>query len=257
MRPIPALTPLMIVFSLLAPFAGMPLSSAEGCILAPAFQELHDRIPSVVGSCTGDATSDSVTGDALQATTNGLLVRRAVDNRVSFTDGAMTWIDGPCGLQSRPNDERFPWELGGGCGPASLAPAFDPETFACVNVPPITIDRSWQTSAPRGVPGPVRPGEIIQLGLRNKFANAGEVHAVSARVIAPDQSSTTAATLLRETVWAYVLYPNDFPGARPLAPGIFTVVWETDGGFIACDGFVVTGYSAEDGPFAGVWPAVG
>lgn len=27
-----------------------------------------------------------------------------------FTDGSTTWINGPYGLQARPNDARFPWE---------------------------------------------------------------------------------------------------------------------------------------------------
>src|SRR5204863_3884925 len=49
-------------------------------------------------------------GDALQSTAGGMLVWRKVDNWTAFTDGATTWINGPFGVQSRPNDQRFDWE---------------------------------------------------------------------------------------------------------------------------------------------------
>jgi hypothetical protein len=39
-----------------------------------------------------------------------LLVWRAADNWTAFTDGASTWINGPLGIQSRPNSQRFVWE---------------------------------------------------------------------------------------------------------------------------------------------------
>jgi len=35
---------------------------------------------------------------------------RKADNWTAFTNGAMTWINGPVGVQSRPNDLRFDWE---------------------------------------------------------------------------------------------------------------------------------------------------
>ena len=63
----------------------------------------------MVGQCTGDE-SHAANGDALQTTTGGLLVWRKADNWTAFTDGATTWINGPAGIQSRPNNQRFPWE---------------------------------------------------------------------------------------------------------------------------------------------------
>ncbi len=118
-------------------------------------------------------------------------------------------------------------------------PAFDPAAFTCPGVPSPAIDREWQVSAPRGQPGPVRPGEVVELGLRNKFGAEGESYFAGARVIAPDGVSYVATASLSADAWAYVHYPGDFAGAVPLAPGVYTVVWEIDGGFIACDGFVV------------------
>ena len=54
-------------------------------------------------------------GDGLQETTawhgkGGLLVWRKSDNWTAFTDGSTTWVNGPYGVQRRPNAERFAWE---------------------------------------------------------------------------------------------------------------------------------------------------
>jgi hypothetical protein len=72
--------------------------------------------PPIVGDCTDDESYDAATGDAVQHTTahhgnGGLLVWRKADNWTAFTDGAITWLNGPNGLQSRPNaGPLFPWE---------------------------------------------------------------------------------------------------------------------------------------------------
>src|SRR3954447_20017622 len=94
------------------------LAAPRGALALPApctftlgFQALHDRIPTIVGDCTADAAYGA-TGDALQPTTHGLLVWRKTDNWTAFTDGSTTWINGPYGVQSRPNDQRLSWELG-------------------------------------------------------------------------------------------------------------------------------------------------
>ncbi|HEX2924426.1 MAG TPA: hypothetical protein VHS28_10430 [Chloroflexota bacterium] len=69
---------------------------------------------------------DPVRGDALQRTSSGLLVWRKADNWTAFTDGATTWIYGPNGVESRPNDERFSWEQDGGAVVAGAPPAAPP-----------------------------------------------------------------------------------------------------------------------------------
>jgi hypothetical protein len=85
---------------------------------APSFQlgfrQLASLIPSVVGQPLEPERHDPSSGDALQSTSTGLLVWRKSDNWTAFTDGATTWIYGPNGLQTRPDDERFPWEQDGG-----------------------------------------------------------------------------------------------------------------------------------------------
>lgn len=73
------------------------------------FKALADMIPGVVGQPTEDEHY-APNGDSLQHTTTGLMVWRKADNFTAFTDGSRTWINGPFGLQDRPNDQSFPWE---------------------------------------------------------------------------------------------------------------------------------------------------
>jgi len=88
---------------------------------------LHALIPDVVGGCLEDAHYAGATGDALQQTTNGLLVWRKADNWTAFTNGSQTWINGPVGIEQRANNERLWWEA-------------NPDHFAIVP-PPVAGDR--------------------------------------------------------------------------------------------------------------------
>src|SRR5438045_279177 len=65
--------------------------------------------PQLVGTCREDEHHGPA-GDALQQTTEGLLVWRKADNWTAFTDGDHTWINGPGGLAYRSNQQRFEWE---------------------------------------------------------------------------------------------------------------------------------------------------
>src|SRR5260370_38667131 len=88
-----------------------PLVSAQStCTFTLGFAALDDLIPNVVGSCVDNEFHDPQTGDALQHTTNGLLVWRKSDNWTAFTDGSQSWVNGPLGLQQRLNTQRFWWE---------------------------------------------------------------------------------------------------------------------------------------------------
>ena len=80
------------------------------CSIAPVFTPLRDAIGAdVIGTCAGPAAA-SDNGDLVQPTSQGLLVLRIIDGVPLFTDGSMTWLFGPEGLQTRSNAERFPWE---------------------------------------------------------------------------------------------------------------------------------------------------
>ena len=91
---------------------------AAECQFTAGFKMLHDLIPTIVGECLRNEQYNPENGDSLQPTTNGLLVWRKADNWTAFTDGYMTWLWGPCGLQKRLNTgPYFAWEgrLGAPC----------------------------------------------------------------------------------------------------------------------------------------------
>ena len=65
----------------------------------------------MIGDCLENERFNLQNGNAEQRTTGGLLVWRKSDNWTAFTDGATTWLNGPCGLQSRPNTgPNYDWE---------------------------------------------------------------------------------------------------------------------------------------------------
>jgi hypothetical protein len=99
----------MVVLALLASVTANA-NAQPACHFALGFAQLHDLIADLVGECVDDETHAPTTGDALQRTTNGLLVWRKADNWTAFTDGSQSWVNGPLGLQQRSNDERFWWE---------------------------------------------------------------------------------------------------------------------------------------------------
>lgn len=90
-------------------FSFQPLL-AQDCTFQLGFKTLHDLIPDIVGDCLDNEQHNSATGVTQQSTTNGQLTWRKADNWTGFTDGQHTWINGPEGLQQRPNSERLPWE---------------------------------------------------------------------------------------------------------------------------------------------------
>jgi hypothetical protein len=73
------------------------------------FSLLADQISSIVGTPIENEHSGA-NGDSLQQTSSGLMAWRKADNWTAFTDGSRTWINGPFGIQSRPNEQRFSWE---------------------------------------------------------------------------------------------------------------------------------------------------
>ena len=104
----------LLVSVLLAVISTLTVTGVAGAQTAPhfvlGFQFLASQIPTVVGSPLDDEHFDPVTGDSIQHTTTGLMVWRKSDNVTAFTNGSTTWLIGPLGLQSRPNNVRFDWE---------------------------------------------------------------------------------------------------------------------------------------------------
>ena len=96
------------MLSLLAPVS-VHAQSAGGCQFILGFKTLHDLDVNDIGDCT-ENQAFAPNGDAQQHTTKGLMAWRKADNWTAFTNGYMTWINGPNGLVNRLNTDRFPWE---------------------------------------------------------------------------------------------------------------------------------------------------
>jgi hypothetical protein len=174
-------------------------AQATPCQFVLGFAALHTLIPSIVGDCVDNEQHNPDNGDALQHSTNGLLVWRKVDNFTAFTDGFHSWVLGPFGLQERLNTERFSWEanptglpiVAVGTSGIDGVVTLGPTTSVCrVDVPcsrPIAatvsvqdaggriirqftsgIDGRFHVDLPPGtytlVPLPLRPGAVLPRG---------------------------------------------------------------------------------------------
>jgi hypothetical protein len=105
--------------------AAAPAALAQqppACQFVLGFKDLHDMDPGDIGDCIDNQASQP-NGDAQQHTSKGLMAWRKADNWTAFTNGYMTWINGPQGLQSRLNTDRFDWEAAPAPAPAPAAPA--------------------------------------------------------------------------------------------------------------------------------------
>jgi len=126
---------LAAILSSLLTVAPALAQSVPACHFQLGFATLAALVPQQAGQCVDNEAHNPVNGDALQHTTNGLMAWRKLDNWTAFTNGYMTWINGPNGVQSRLNGQRFSWEanpdglpLVGGSAPAvaPLAPTPTP-----------------------------------------------------------------------------------------------------------------------------------
>ena len=100
-----------------------PRLAASMLVLLP----LAQGTPNVIGDCLDNASVNSSNGNIEQHTTGGLLYWRKSDSATIFTDGNMTWLNGPFGLQSRPNTAApFDWENLGGIGTTTITPPVNP-----------------------------------------------------------------------------------------------------------------------------------
>jgi len=126
------------------------------------FGVLAGLIPDVAGQPVEDEHY-ATNGDSVQGTTKGLMVWRNADNWTAFTDGALTWVNGPYGLQHRPNSERFDWER---TASASESPSHTGGTASLPAAP--AAPASTATPAPT-VPVPL-PNPILRVSGVNVVA---------------------------------------------------------------------------------------
>ncbi len=137
-------------------YAQQAPAPSPACQFILGFKTLHDLAPSEVGDCT-DNQAFAPNGDAQQHTTKGLMAWRKIDNWTAFTNGYKTWINGPDGLVSRLNTDRFPWEKE---APAAAAPAA-PAAPGVVVGQVITTDGPDETQALGDAP----PGGFVPIPL--------------------------------------------------------------------------------------------
>jgi hypothetical protein len=164
--------------------AGITLAVLLGLAVAPVtsaeprpefklgFKALADQVPDVVGLPTENERWGS-NGDSIQRTTNGLMAWRKADNWTAFTDGASTWINGPNGVESRLNDERFPWE-------AAASPTSEPMPMNIADQPTVTATAAASpTPAPSSrsdwLPGPLAKQDSIIVGSIDSPKNGDRV----------------------------------------------------------------------------------
>lgn len=142
--------------------ANLPAQAQEPCRFVLGFAALRDAIGAQkVGACLEDERFNLENGNAEQRTSGGLLVWRKIDNFTAFTDGGTSWINGPNGLQSRPNSERFSWErdpVQPGSGPAAStsdqppAPSATPTQRTTTTAPAAPTSTPQPTATPRPDP---------------------------------------------------------------------------------------------------------
>jgi hypothetical protein len=134
---------LLLALAALLPLEPAPAFAQPSCSFNLGFKALRDQIPQIVGDCLENERFNPANGNAEQRTTGGLLVWRKADNWTAFTNGSLTWVNGPFGLQSRPNGSRFEWEAGPPGQPVVRAPAAP----AAPPAPPSAAGRSRSEQA--------------------------------------------------------------------------------------------------------------
>ncbi|MGI8422985.1 MAG: S1C family serine protease [Chloroflexota bacterium] len=110
-----------VIVGILLALAPGPALAQQQCVFQMGFANLRQSAGAqVVGECLANERFNVANGNAEQPTTSGLMVWRKADNWTAFTNGYETWINGPAGLQSRLNKDRFEWESD---TPAAVAPS--------------------------------------------------------------------------------------------------------------------------------------
>jgi parallel beta-helix repeat protein len=118
-------------------------------------------------------------------------------------------------------------------------PRFNPNGDPwCLNTPEVGATGDWQVVGPRDL---VLPGDRAEIGLRDNAGEAGGARPITARIIAPDEREAVASATMNGEEWVMLIYPDDFGTGQTGQRGAYTIIWETEGQFVACDGFNVGG----------------
>jgi Pentapeptide repeats (8 copies) len=178
-----ALTLVSVLPQSVAAQSATPVATLEPCMFQLGFGTLAGLVsPDVVGACLENETLNPSNGNVEQRTTRGLLYWRKSDNTTAFTNGHMTWLNGPFGVQARLSTETpFEWETLGDMTPADqsgvtlapLAPTSPPSAGPALSAPA-------PVSAPPVSSGPVnlRNADLTNADRRGQdLVNADAFHA--------------------------------------------------------------------------------
>ena len=123
-------------------------------------------------------------------------------------------------------------------GAVAQEPRYDIAAETCRPYRKGVIDRQWQVSAPRN---PLRVGQTITVGLRDKNGENGQRMQIRARIVGTASLLESKPVTLTDDNFTNVEFPRDFRPTQSLPPGGYTVLWQLaeNGGFLACDGFVI------------------
>jgi Pentapeptide repeats (8 copies) len=112
--------------------------TAPACSFQNGFAVMAQSLSSdVIGSCRENEHFNAMNGNVEQLTTNGLLFWRKCDNATVFTDGYITWLNGPLGLQNRLSaGPIFDWEPINSCAPEPPTPVVPPQPSVPTTPPP-------------------------------------------------------------------------------------------------------------------------
>lgn len=104
-----------LVIAGLLVLSSAPAAAAAQCDFVLGFAAIKTLITlsegaDRVGACLENERFNPATGEATQRTESGLLTWRKADNWTAFSDGQQTWVNGPYGLQSRPDGGLLAWE---------------------------------------------------------------------------------------------------------------------------------------------------
>jgi hypothetical protein len=148
-------------------------SLAPVCQFVLGFKTIHDQIPGTVGDCL-DNQDYAPNGDALQHTSKGLLTWRKQDNWTAFTDGSRSWVEGPNGLQSRLNSERFPWEPGALINAAAAAALGDGAVVVSGQDWIAAFPSGWTSLQRDQVTGTLATGAAVSFMQARRQATSGQ-----------------------------------------------------------------------------------
>jgi hypothetical protein len=204
----------LLLFVVLVWEANLPVGAQEPCRFVLGFAALRDLVGvQKVGECLEDEHFNLENGNAEQRTSGGLLVWRKVDNFTAFTDGGTSWINGPNGLQSRPNAERFSWEKD------PVQPGSAPQQAAQATPTPRTPGApAQQVAAATATPTP-RSQAVPNLDpiYANATATFAAIHAASTATFQALDARSTATFAAIATQYAPSNQPVATPGSNSSA----------------------------------------